>query len=191
MKLLRALSIILLIGVISWQAYSGMYDWKAVTTSDLRRDWKSWMGRDVLLSNVSIRKYEIREQRADTLIAVWLVNGRTNPSKEEEAIGVVGRMPTEQARRFESLPWFLENGTKRLPRARVTVYSDIIVLKDYWLPTDGSWFDTPYWFAVNISNRFVSLRASVFTGTGVQALVYLVITLFVVEGLIYVLPDPG
>jgi|SRR5215216_1538536 len=191
MKLLRALSIILLIGVIAWQAYSGMYDWKAVTTSDVRRDWRSWVGHDILLSNISIRKYEIREQGADTLIALWLVNGRTNPPDGEDTIGVLGRMPTEQARRFESLPWFLKNGTQRLARARVTVYNDIIVLRDYWLPIDGSWFSTPYWITVNTSNRFVPLQASVFTGVGVQALVYLVIALLVVEGLVYVLPDAG
>jgi len=29
--------------------------------------------------NVSIRKYEIREQGDDTFVALWLINGKTNP----------------------------------------------------------------------------------------------------------------
>ena len=93
----KALSGILLAAVIGWQAYSGMYDWSALTTSDVQRNWKAWVGRDVVLSNVSSRKYDIREQGADTFIRLWLVNGLTNPPDTEKAMLVLGRMPTEQA----------------------------------------------------------------------------------------------
>ncbi|HZF09721.1 MAG TPA: hypothetical protein VFE33_13100 [Thermoanaerobaculia bacterium] len=189
MKVIKALSLILFVGIIGWQVHSGMYDWSAVTTADVRQNWKSWVGSEVLLSNVSIRKYEIREQGADTFVALWLINGKTNPLDKEDTLLVLGRMPTEEAVKAESFASSLRAGANRLTSARVSIKDDVIVLRDYWLPGEASWFGAPYWLTINLVNRFASLGASVWTGVVVQALVYLVITVMVVGGLVLVIPS--
>jgi len=159
---------------------------------DRPRDPKSWAGRDIVLSNVTIRKYDIREQGVDTFISLWLVNGWTNPPQNEDTMLVIGKMPTQKAKRFASLPWSLKNyGTQRLMRTRVTIRDNFSLLRDYELPLDVSWFATPYWLTVSIVNRFVSLRTSVWAGVVVQVLVYGVITILIVEGLVFVVPKLG
>jgi hypothetical protein len=154
------LSAIFLAAVIGWQAYSGMYDWRAVATRDLLQDQKAWIGRDVVLSNVSIKKFDIREEGTDTFITLWLVNGLTTPPDTEKPMLVLARMPTANAKKFESLPWHLSYGTTRLTQARVIIQQDFAVLREYWLPSDLSWFSAPYWLTVNIVNRFASLQIS-------------------------------
>jgi hypothetical protein len=187
---LRLLCVASLFAVIAWQAYSGMYDWRAVTTSDLQHNWKTWLGRDVVLSNVSIRKYEIREQGADTFVRLWLVNGRTNPSTSENPVLVIGRMSTRSAKRIESLPWCLrEIRAQRLVSARLTIRDGLAVLREYSLPLDASWFGTPYWFTVQTMNRLISLGASVWVGIAVQVLVYGGIAILIGIGLLILVPS--
>ncbi len=188
----KVLSGILLAVVIGWQVYSGMYDWRAVTTSDVLSNPKSWVGRDIVLSNVSIRKYDMREQGVDTFISLWLINGRTNPPQNEATMLVIGKMATQKAKRFESLPWCLKNyGMQRLVRTSVTIQDDFSLLRDYELPLNVSWFATPYWLTMINVNRFVSLKTSVWAGVVVQVLVYGVIAILIVEGLVFVVPKIG
>lgn len=184
----RGLSAAWLVGVIGWQVYSGMYDWNAVTTADVQRSPTSWVGREIVLSNVSIRKYEINEDGADTFVRLWLVNGITNPPVDQKPMLVVGRMPTATASRFESLPWWLKNGIEKLARARVAIGKNITVLREYSLFSDLSWFETPYALTVSISNHFFPLRTFIWVGVAVHAVVYGVIAALVAQGLVYVMP---
>lgn len=191
MALLRALSLLAVVGVIGWQVHSGMYDLDAVTTADLLKNPRSWNGRDVLLTNVSIRKHSIHQGESDTIIWMQLVNGQTNPPDTEEAVWVVGKMPNDQANSVESLPWCLKNyELKRLSSARVAVVGDTIVLKQYGTLLNQSWFSTPYSFSVNVVNRFAPLHASVLAGVAVQVIVYIVIGLLVFQGLFFIVPEP-
>lgn len=191
MKVLKGLSLLVLVGVVGCQIRSGMYDWHAVTTSDLQHNSSIWVGCDVLLTNVSIRKYDIRERGADTLVALQLANGRTNPPDNETGLWVIGRMSTQEAGRSESLPSRLRNGTRRLGRVRVTIKEDFAQLREYWLPADASWFNTPYLWTVNLTNRFASLRTSVWSGVAVQVLVYGAMAFLVLAGLVHVFPATG
>jgi hypothetical protein len=188
---IKALSIVGLLVVIGWQAYSGMYDWHSITTDDIQANWSSWKGREVTLSNATIKKYELREEGTDTIILLLLANGRTNPPDTVQPLLAVGRMATEDAQSFESLPWCLRNyGTYRLVRADVVVADGLVTLRRYSLPLDASWSSTPYWFTVNTVNRFAPLKASIWSGVLVQALAYAGIVAAVLAGLAIVFPAP-
>lgn len=185
----KLLCLALFAALIAWQAYSGMYDWRAVTTSDIQRNWKTLLGRDVVLSNVSIRNYKISEEGPDTFVQLWLVNGRTNPPETEKAVPVIGRMATSDANQFESLPFCLRKyGTHRLLTAKLKVRDGVAVLREYSLALDASWFGTPYWLTVTTMNRLFPLGPSVWLGIAVQALVYGGIAILIASGLVLVLP---
>jgi len=190
---LRAIFLAVVAGTLAWQIHSGMFDLKAVTTADLQRNHTSWGGRDVTLTNVTIKKYEIHEKGADTFVRMWIANGRTSPPADQEPVMVIARIPTNEARRDQSLPSILEEyRMSRLPYIRVTLTGDDAFVRVYASPFwDFSLFSLPYRITVETVNRFASLKDAVYAGIAIQTTVYVIVALLVLLGLMLIVPKFG